>query len=108
MSDVDLLREAAAKMRERAENASDGRWTTGTDGLVWAPRLGDPVSGSSDERDAEHIASWDPTVALAVARWLDDAADCHVQDENTGVAWTDCTTAERAVEVARAYLRSGS
>jgi len=35
----------------------------------------DPVSGSVEPEDAEHIAGWDPVVALAVAAWLNLAAD---------------------------------
>lgn len=55
MSDIDLIREAAALMRQRAEWANEGT-------------------------DAIHIASWHPTVALAVADWLSDIATRHEPD----------------------------
>lgn len=74
MTDIEILRDAAELMRQRANAASDGPWSAYTDGLVWAGRLGDPVSGSTEPEDAEHIASWHPVVALAVADSLDHAA----------------------------------
>src|SRR5690349_8101308 len=87
---ADLLREAAALMRSRAEGATGGRWVVSGDGIYVNPDWTDEgwltydalvaeVSDSPDEAvtedDAEHIASWHPAVALAVADWLDDHAE---------------------------------
>ncbi len=44
------------KIRARIDAASKGPWQGGEDGLVWAPRLGDPVSASTEQADAEFIA----------------------------------------------------
>lgn len=95
---ADLLREAAELMRQRAQAATVGPWDWAEDGLVWANRLGDPVSGSTEVEDAEHIASWHPTVALAVAHWLDIQAG--------GLERGQDHTADtlQALKVARAYL----
>lgn len=78
-----VLREAAALMRERAEAARAGRWAADGDEVVARWSLGDvdvaTCRGSIDEGNeinAEHIASWDPAVALAVADWLDAEAAC--------------------------------
>jgi hypothetical protein len=85
MSDIDLIREAAALMRQRAEWANEGPWERGRD---WAGTytidadsigtLGQGFVGT----DAIHIASWHPTVALAVADWLSDIATRHEPDPN--------------------------
>jgi hypothetical protein len=44
-------------VRARIEAATPGPWKTGGDGLVWADRLGDPVSASTEPEDAEFIAN---------------------------------------------------
>jgi hypothetical protein len=91
---AEVLRQAAALMRERSEAATPGPWTNtlGTLSEVWQhesvgtdlmvcdtqdtytiyPEDG-PGEGAAE--DAAHIASWHPAVALAVADWLDAAAD---------------------------------
>lgn len=43
-------------IKARLAAASEGPWSWGEDGLVWAPRLGDPVSGSTEVEDAAFIA----------------------------------------------------
>ncbi len=92
--DVDLLAEAATKMRERAKDASPSPWSTGDDGLVWSMRAGDPVSGSTEVEDARHIAAFaDPAVAYAVADWLDTGANRYA-----------CVDRAPMLAVARAYL----
>jgi len=53
-----------AAILARAEAATDGPWETGGDGLVWAPRMGDPVSGSTETVDAEFIAAARTDVVL--------------------------------------------
>lgn len=55
------------EIEARANAASAAPWTTGGDGLVWAPRLGDPVSGSTEMEDAEFIADARTTVPRLVA-----------------------------------------
>lgn len=118
---ADLLRRAAAKIRENAEAATPGPWSMdphsyGADRFVrrqsTSPRFCYPaharVSGTvsyhEDEgaleakRDAEHIASWHPDVALAVAKLLDNlAVDYEAID-------LDGDTADDAFALARAYL----
>lgn len=85
---AEILRRAANLMRERAGAATPGPWLVDqpgdgaplfignrTDGSVYstADRMGDLTSAAAAQRrdDAEHIASWHPAVALAVADWLD-------------------------------------
>jgi hypothetical protein len=106
------LREAARLMRERAQAATPGPWGgyeadaanyvvdySGDDEGV----LG-PVAEQLDTADAEHIASWHPMAALAVADWLDATA--------AGVGWHSLSPrgpyVEGAIAVARAYLGGGS
>lgn len=93
---ADLLRRAAAAMRERAEAAqSESPWDAA--GMWWYPVMEIAEDGRAVERshgfhlvvdahgsgmaahaashsDAEHIASWHPAVALAVADLLDAEA----------------------------------
>lgn len=97
---ADPLREAAAKMRERAEAATPGPWAYYEHSIIRPAELKDgrapSYSAAYHREDAEHIASWHPTVALAVADWLDDEAE-----------WLEAgSTAEDnpALAVARAYL----
>lgn len=92
------LRAAAKLMRERAKKATPGPWRThdtwlpagghtatvlsgegnDTDLRAWLPTFKDVDQPWDSERnawaDAEHIASWHPLVALAVADWLEDVA----------------------------------
>ena len=93
---ADILREAAALMRSRAEAENSRGWYkvdfNEGDGYPYRPLWGvsneayfDP-SAEEDvpwlaveihtglEATAEHIASWHPTVALAVADWLEAEA----------------------------------
>lgn len=44
-------------IRKLANAADDGPWTAHDDGLVWAERIGDPVSGSAEQPNAEFIAA---------------------------------------------------
>ncbi|MVO84158.1 hypothetical protein GPA10_05075 [Streptomyces sp. p1417] len=82
MTPTDELRTAAATLRSNAEaahRASPGPWTITeervircADGMIVADR-------SSTEHPAEHadlpfIAAMDPTVGLALADWLEEAA----------------------------------
>lgn len=94
---ADLLRRAAAKLRAAAIEAAPPPWVAHPDGLVWPPRMGDPVSGSTDQEDADYIALVHPPVALALADWLDSAT----YDEYMG----DEDHTRHALAVARAVLR---
>ena len=90
---AEVLRRAAALMRERAEAATPGRWVRSGSSIetdhecspdhdCWP--VGDTYSGMKPDgstyprdlnrADADHIASWHPAVALAVAKALDDVA----------------------------------
>ena len=73
-----VLRQAAALMRSRAEAASSGRWSVAhVDGAGFAVHHGehDTIALYASRPDAEHIASWHPDVVLEVANWLEAAAD---------------------------------
>jgi hypothetical protein len=130
----DVLRRAARLMRERAEAASAGPWTSQGGGFVMPPT---PWSVGTTWRDAAiihpnfanggvqranadaaHIASWHPAVALAVADWLDNTAywltcdECNASKDRCTEArqagkracCPDCSHARAATSVARAYL----
>ncbi len=86
-SGPDLLRRAAERMRERATAASPGPWETymtihaeawvcevdrGGFGAVALPATGRPDYGKAN---SEHVASWHPPVALAVADLLERDAE---------------------------------
>lgn len=106
---ADVLRRAAALMRERAEAATPGPWERvthprfGPQGAVRTPNGDLNISAYTEpyrsSEDALHIASWHPTVALAVADWLDHEAG-YVEAHQ---ASPDGTT-KHALDVARAYL----
>lgn len=100
MSDVGLLREAAAKMRERAECAHQGAWLAQASGGVLA---GPWYMDIGDNADAEHVASWDPEVAQAVADWLDFAATW-IEDLTPHAEGERERRAGHALKVARRYL----
>jgi hypothetical protein len=106
---AELLREAAALMRTRAETASGGPWSADEDDTsafnewaIWSPSAGHDFALVETGHDAEHIASWHPAVALAVADWLDEVhADLSTYNATT-------TRAKHAFAVARAYLGTAS
>ncbi|MBO9524310.1 MAG: hypothetical protein J7518_22460 [Nocardioidaceae bacterium] len=87
MSGVVMIREAASLMRERAEAVqaapvSPMDWSTCSHVVV---------------SEKEHIASWHPVVALAVADWLDWLAPFADLPNPAFVV-------EHGLAVARAYL----
>lgn len=105
---AEILRRAASLMRERAEAADTVTWYD-VETLLAGTTL-DPLDALED---AEHIASWHPTGALAVADWLTVTAwwleDEWPDDPDAPMDWESSTgaTAERvkaALAVARAYL----
>jgi hypothetical protein len=77
---ADRLRQAAQKIRETADAARDctgaGDWFTRLNGSAQytVASSGGTVCNDSNEEEAEHIALWSPSVALAVADWLDREA----------------------------------
>jgi hypothetical protein len=97
--EITTLRRAAALMRKRAEDALPR-----TRGLCedWF-EAECPELDHLRPPEAAHIASWHPTVALAVADWLDALARAI---KYSGVAHhpEPLSITERGVEVARAYL----
>lgn len=70
-----VIRQFLADDERVAKAASPGPWDHGNDGLVWPPRIGDPVSGSTEIEDAEHIARWHPLRVLALTSALRQALD---------------------------------
>lgn len=110
----EVLRQAARLMRERAAEASygDGAWCSAylassirnmQRNCAWdcpehAPWGGPDRTEECDQPTryaGEHIASWHPAVALAVADWLDSVVDRGEAEMDEGKA---------AVRVARAYV----
>jgi hypothetical protein len=117
---ADTLRRAASLMRERAEAVSyPSPWSVGggtcsvrcNDGRNYVASTYGGVG--TEEVAAAHIASWHPTVALAVADWLEATADRHdaILDNFTPGSRVGAVTAaenvtawEQALAVAHAYL----
>lgn len=123
MSSADLLRRAAAVLRENAEAATSGPWTR-----EWAFDTHFVVPGSAatvadgnvsrlkrhQRADAEYIALVHPPVALALAELLEHIADdisdeggrpvkgVMVEHDGLGMPRFDWTA---AVALARAVLR---
>lgn len=112
---AELLRRAAALMRERAEAATPGPWLNrrGPGEHVLVVNGVVNVETANPREDRRHIASWHPAIALAVADWLDLSASdawawgpmcpcgdvCDDCDDNS---WEQ--HARKALAVARAYL----
>lgn len=105
------IRRAARDLRTRAEAATEGPWQAvaarwlgetysavlAGDGMPEDPSTWLMATGSNEEArkaNADYAASVHPLVGLAVASWLDDAA----QAWDEGVEWDD------ALDVARVYL----
>jgi hypothetical protein len=130
------LRQAAGLMRERAEAAGVQPWEP-NDALtrnplsesgatyirheVRGPHKGDDwpfIAEANATQYAVHIASWHPTVALAVADWLDqeaEAFDAHMARQadpkrRFNTLWLELSRQrhEHALAVARAYLGTAS
>ena len=120
---AEILRRAASLMRERAEAASPSPWEPShRPDMDWLSKSllvdsSDHEPGSAVMKgdrhvmasvwphraaaaSAEHIASWHPAVALAVADWLD-----WVTEAVDGLLLPfDAPLYVRALAVARAYL----
>lgn len=122
MSAVEEIRKAAALMRERAKAATGGgrpwfiadctmyrRWILAENGEENGTGYNDDVMRATEEdeqfevtdADWEHVASWHPQVALAIADWLELApleCDCGLADGDPACEHS------APLLVARAYL----
>jgi hypothetical protein len=117
---AETLRRAAAVMRERAEAATPGPWDrmlafgadfigadaadergSGFASARWILRLDNRPGRRQDKRNAEHIASWHPAVALLAAQTLEQHADLH---DSYDCLHEPCA----AMEFASAYLEESS
>jgi len=100
---AEVLRRAAARMRANAKAATPGPWSCDSSsgvndlhfGHVGLPVLRGPNTYGPSLADTEHMARMDPTVALAVADWLDVTA------RDVG---TSSLAFHAALTAARAYL----
>jgi len=111
MSDTDLLREAAARVRETATAAAPGPWHMDEGQRIYAEDgayVTSPWTNDERDDDLDHIALWHPGVALAVADLLDSEATHHVDDPSFERD-TDplCDTWPHAVRIARALVGEG-
>lgn len=108
---AEILRRAAALMRERATAATPGPWQATEDvdtgeRLVWDARkteLAQVAEWSSGLGNPHHIASWHPAVALAVADWLERQQEHMEAIGYTGEGGVG-SMLSAAHAVARAYL----
>jgi hypothetical protein len=105
---AEVLRRAATLMRERANDIAPGRWVCKpssdidtSDTFVYGGRNGGVHMATTWCGD--YIASWHPAVALAVAAWLDSAADHMDPDLALDGGYPDCEQ-DGALRLARAYL----
>ena len=106
---ADLLRRAAKAMREQAEAATPGPWVVDLPDIHRAEHPGEWVADAGDGSrcvvNSEHIASWHPAVALAVADWLDyEAGEIGPVKTPDGRQVTYIHGNPYAFTVARAYL----
>ena len=114
-ADLDLIRRAAGRMRELANDAllagGDEAWVA--DGITWNDNRGTvymvgagPVNvcDAITEEQAEHIAHWDPVTALAVADSLDHDATAWEEYAKRGRG-LPFARRERVLAVARAFLK---
>lgn len=115
---ADLLRRAAAKLREHAEKATPGPWVAARDeeSMIWDLRTEAPTEWQWQKDifsvhtpdpswpDIDYCATVHPPVALALADWLDS----HVGQlaNTTDLRYADSPSdTEHALAVARAVLR---
>lgn len=93
-----------AAIEQRANAATEGPWVAHPDGLVWADRPGDPVSGSTEIEDAEFIAAARtdvPSLAAEVKQLRDEldlSREFHklaVSERDYELARVDRLTGER-------------
>lgn len=112
---AEVLRRAADLMRERAGRSIPSPWHVDRreDGRAWlCDRRERTISMHGYPSTAEHIASWHPAVALAVADWLDGVAlhlearadEQWIDLDGDLIAPEDTHAIGSALAVARAYL----
>jgi hypothetical protein len=110
-SPAEVMRRAAKLMRERAEGCEPRRWFRYDTGKDYPQRIASEgnvaliaetfIDPSHRPYEAEHIASWNPLVAAAVADWMDAAAATAARAEAEGAS---VHADSHALKVARAYL----
>ncbi len=109
MNSTEEMRRAATEIRELAQVGSATNYPT-----PWGVEMLDPdtyglasrvtcldgeVTDALDDDVAQHIAAWDPEVALAVADWIESTADeCDMNIAHYGAA-------AKGLAVARLILR---
>lgn len=123
MKNSQYLRETAALMREIASCAPTAPWVADfrADGRAWinvaeeepAPRLGHIAPPNANRAwsmhgfsaAALHVASWDPTVALAVADLLENVGCNCSECACCGIRMCsgECEPALSAMKLARVY-----
>lgn len=113
---AEFLRRAASLMRERADaaEATGAQWT-GQHYWVTDYDPSDPsgqtamqrLVGGMDAPDCDHYSSWHPAVALAVADFMESAAE-HAKAIETGELLSSPHQfwINHALTIARAYLGS--
>lgn len=113
-AEVDLLREAAALMREQANAIQhEGRWESREFGApdgrpYYVAGAGEKYRFVSDlvhREDADYIAGMDPAVALALAAWLDVVAEIWEPPKQVKYYTARNAMQNAAVRVAREFLR---
>jgi hypothetical protein len=121
MSPAQELRAAATLMRGLAADATQGRWSVAgreddpVKQYIWtetergeeevaAIQIGEDFT-DVEECNAAHMAAWDPTVALAVADWLDEVAATPLAADDPAMGTTVWSSVHyHALTVARAFL----
>lgn len=131
MNDIEILREAARQMRERAQAATPSPteepygWA-GHSGTIGAAIYGGPAENGyrtstvlavepcttctpPTDANVQHIIGWHPAVALAIADWLDAAAQREQEHRQRSAhhAYADPSEGDEvygALIVAKAYL----
>lgn len=99
-------------MRERAQAATPGPWIADQSEIYRDHGVGDWVAETLNtdghyitEANSAHIASWHPTVALAVADWFDIHGGGLERAGARGIGFCDSPAdTMQALAVARAYL----
>jgi hypothetical protein len=80
MNIPDEMRYAAQRITDLAEEATSGHWLPTANRSVVAPArrvIASVLAGEAwpTMADAEHIAAWNPEIAVLVAHWLDVATE---------------------------------
>ena len=110
---ADRLREAARVLRERAEAATPGPWLHIPASVCGPGTLGGGMTGDPEEHvymgnqhppeDAAYIATMHPGVGLALADWLDTAAN-NAERNGWMAGYTEAMRGTSAVRIADLIL----